>query len=270
MKKTTRAKRSTDTTRKPATRAAAPAAKVRTAAAVEVERRVSGLDWKDLTAGLGGATRGAGGIPESALRGYFGPEEFERLQQLAGFSQTVRSRSAPLGNLIFLHGITGSDLGVAVGSGKPDDVWVNFFRLINGRIDRLKLAADGAKEADPTWRVVPTGVNKRYYARAVLTLGGRWNVTPFAYDWRKDIDDSSNELAKLIRRDFRGKPVHLVAHSMGGLVCRNFIRLHPDLWEAMKDPGLVRGGRLIMLGTPNYGSFCIPQVMTGQDTCPWP
>ena len=265
MKKTTKAKRSTAATRKPATRAAARAARARTAAAVEVERRVSGLDWTGLAAAFGGATRGPGGIPESDLRDYFGAEEFEHLQQLAGFSQTMRSRSAPLGDVIFLHGITGSDLGVAAGSGTPDDVWVNFFRLINGRIDRLKLAADGAKEADPMWRVVPTGVNKRYYARAVLTLGGRWNVTAFAYDWRKDVDNSSNELAKLIRRDFQGKPVHLVAHSMGGLVCRNFIRLHPDLWEAMKDPGLVRGGRLIMLGTPNYGSFCIPQVLTGQD-----
>jgi pimeloyl-ACP methyl ester carboxylesterase len=237
----------------------------RTAEKIEVERRVSGLDWKDLAASLRGATRGAGGIPESDLKDYFGAEEFERLQQLAGYSQTVRSRSAPLGNVIFLHGITGSDLGVAAGSGKPDDVWLNFFRLIMGRIERLKLAVDGAKEADPSWRVIPTGVNKRYYARAVLALGARWNVTPFAYDWRKDIDDSSNELAKLIRRDFQGKPVHLVAHSMGGLVCRNFIRLHPELWEAMKEPALVQGGRLIMLGTPNYGSFSIPQVMTGQD-----
>jgi hypothetical protein len=195
MKKTTKAKRSTAATRKPSIRTDARAAKARTAAAGEVEQRVSGLDWKDLTAGLGGATRGAGGIPQSDLRDYFGAEEFERLQQLAGFSQTVRSRSAPLGNVIFLHGITGSDLGVAAGSGKPDGVWVNFFRLINGRVDRLKLAADGAKEADPTWRVVPTGVNKRYYARAVLALGCRWDVTPFAYDWRKVIDDSSNELA---------------------------------------------------------------------------
>ena len=132
--KTTKAKRSTATTRKPATRAAAPAAQACTAAAVEVERRISGLDWKDRAVGLGSATRGAGSIPESALRDYFGPEEFERLQQLAGFSQTVRSRSAPLGNVIFLHGITGSDLGVASGSGKPDDVWLNCFRLINGRI----------------------------------------------------------------------------------------------------------------------------------------
>jgi len=233
--------------------------------AAKIERRILSLDWKDLATHLGGASRGSVGIPERELKDYFGAEEFERLQQLAGFSQTVRSRSAPVGSLIFLHGITGSDLGVASGSGKPDDVWVNFFRLINGRIERLKLAPDGAREADQTWRVVPLGVNKRYYARAVLALGGRWNVTPFAYDWRKDIDDSSNELANLIRRDFQGKPVHLVAHSMGGLVCRNFIRMHPDLWEAIKDPGLVRGGRLIMLGTPNYGSFSIPQVITGQD-----
>ena len=88
MKKTPKAKRSSAATRKPATRAAA---------AVELERRVSGLDWKDLAAGLGGATRGAGGIPERDLREYFGAEEFERLQQLAGFSKTVRSRSAPRG-----------------------------------------------------------------------------------------------------------------------------------------------------------------------------
>ncbi|MSV27276.1 MAG: CHAT domain-containing protein [Bryobacterales bacterium] len=265
MKKTTKTKRSTVTTRKPVTRAAARDS-VRTTATVEIEQRVSGIDWKDLAAVLGGATRGASGTAESELRDYFGDEELKYLQQLAGFSRTVRSRSAPLGNVIFLHGITGSDLGVAAGSGKPDGVWVNFFRLIAGRIDQLKLAADGAKEANPALRVLPMGVNKRYYARAILALGGRWNVVPFAYDWRKDIDDSSNELADLIRRDFQGKPVHLVAHSMGGLVGRNFIRLHPDLWASIKDPGLVSGGRLIMLGTPNYGSFSIPQVMTGQDT----
>jgi pimeloyl-ACP methyl ester carboxylesterase len=264
MTKTTNAKRSTigKRTTKPATRTRTSQSR---ADAIAFERRVSGLDWKDLVAGLSGATRGAGDLSTSDLKDYFGADEFERLQQLVGFSRTQRSRSVPLGNVIFLHGITGSDLGVAADSGQPDDVWVNFFRLINGQIDRLQLASDGAKEADPTWRVVAMGVNKRYYARAVLALGGRWNVVPFAYDWRKDIDESSNELAKLIRRDFQGKPVHLVAHSMGGLVCRNFIRLYPDLWEGVKDPGLVRGGRLIMLGTPNYGSFSIPQVMTGQD-----
>src|SRR5262249_7558334 len=157
MKKTTKPKRSIAATSKPATSTTKRRATARKAAAVKIERRILSLDWKDLATRLGGASRGPGGIPESELKDYFGAEEFERLQQLVGFSQTVRSRSAPLGNLIFLHGITGSDLGVASGSGKPDDVWVNFFRLINGRIERLKLAPDGAREADPTWRVVPLG-----------------------------------------------------------------------------------------------------------------
>src|SRR2546425_9293523 len=120
MKKTTKAKRS---------------AALKPSSTTSAERRVSELDWKDLAAGLGGATRGAGGVPESDLLAYFGEEELAHLRQLAGFTQTVRSRSAALGDVIFLHGITGSDLGVAAGSGKPDSVWVNFFRLIEGRID---------------------------------------------------------------------------------------------------------------------------------------
>jgi len=33
----------------------------------------------------------------------------------------------------------------------------------------------------------------------------------------------------------------------------------------MRDTDLVAGGRLIMLGTPNYGSFAIPPVLTGTD-----
>jgi pimeloyl-ACP methyl ester carboxylesterase len=108
-------------------------------------------------------------------------------------------------------------------------------------------------------------VNKQFYARAIVALRAHWNVEPFAYDWRKDIDEASDNLAELIGARFPGQPVHLVAHSMGGLVSRNFIKLHPQLWKSMRDPELVRGGRLIMLGTPNYGSFAIAQVMTGAD-----
>ena len=88
---------------------------------------------------------------------------------------------------------------------------------------------------------------------------------PYAYDWRKDIDEASDGLAALIRSRFGREPVHLVAHSMGGLVARNFIRRHPRLWESMRDPALIAGGRLVMLGTPNYGSYAIVQVLTGAD-----
>jgi len=258
-----RSSRAKSPKKKPAVRARARKSVSRAPA---VDQRVASLAWSDLEAGLrSGTTRAVGGVSQNDLRDYFGPEEFDQLQQLARFRDTVRSRAKPLGNVIFLHGITGSDLGVATGATAPDNIWVNFFRLINGSIERLKLAPDGASEADTGSRVSATCVNKRYYARAILELGARWNVTPFAYDWRRDIDEASNALAELIRRNFAGQPVHLVAHSLGGLVCRNFIRLEPKLWDSIKDPELVRGGRLIMLGTPNYGSFAIPQVMTGQD-----
>jgi hypothetical protein len=53
---------------------------------------------------------------------------------------------------------------------------------------------------------------------------------------------------------------------MGGLVCRNFIRRHKAQWDAMAGQDGSRGGRLVMLGTPNYGSFAIVQAMTGDKT----
>ena len=44
---------------------------------------------------------------------------------------------------------------------------------------------------------------------------------------------------------------------MGGLVCRTFIKRHPDRWKTMWDAERngERGGRLVMLGTPNHGSY---------------
>ena len=53
---------------------------------------------------------------------------------------------------------------------------------------------------------------------------------------------------------------------MGGLVACNFIRLHREIWEQMRQGNQSRGGRLIMLGTPNFGSFAIPQALTGVES----
>ncbi len=225
----------------------------------------SDTDWSKLEdALLSISTRGKPGTEAaSALEG-FDEAELQVLRRLATRSQVERSRAAPRGNVVFLHGITGADLAV-VEKGDRDHIWINFPRLIFGRINDLKLRADGGGEANPSLTVVATRINKRYYARAMVALRARWNAEPFAYDWRRDIDSSSDELAAMIRARFPGQPVHLVAHSMGGLVSRNMIRRHPTLWEEMRGAELTAGGRLIMLGTPNYGSFAIVQAMTGED-----
>ena len=192
--------------------------------------------------------------------------EDEVLRRLAQRSQLERSRGGPLsGNVVFLHGITGADLSVAESGGRAKSVWVSIAQIVFGGIRRLKLAANGADESDSGRAVTATGVNKQFYARAIVALRAKWNVEPYAYDWRKDIDLASDGLATLIQQRFPNQPVHLVAHSMGGLVARNFIKRHPQLWKAMRDATLTRGGRLIMLGTPNYGSYAIAQVLTGTD-----
>jgi pimeloyl-ACP methyl ester carboxylesterase len=73
----------------------------------------------------------------------------------------------------------------------------------------------------------------------------------YSYDWRLGLDQLGTQLAARIARD--GKPVILVAHSMGALVARMAMRVLPKR--------LVR--RLIMLGAPNEGSFAPVQALRG-------
>jgi len=225
------------------------------------------MAWDQLEDALRGvATRGpkSAAIKAQLLR-IFDEAEIADLQRFASQTRLFRSRGAPLGNVVFLHGITGADLGVAKPTGADEGIWVNPLRLMVGRIADLQLNAAATHEVAAGVQVRPTGLNKRYYAKAVLSLRARWNVEPYAYDWRRDIDEASDGLAALIRKRFPNQPVHLVAHSMGGLVARNFMLRHPQLWEGMRDAELQAGGRLIMLGTPNYGSFSIPPVLSGSD-----
>ncbi|HTG45699.1 MAG TPA: CHAT domain-containing protein, partial [Verrucomicrobiae bacterium] len=107
---------------------------------------------------------------------------------------------------------------------------------------------------------------KRAYGELLLSLSQNWNVHAFWFDWRKDLNIAGDELAAQISGWFGpDAPVHIVAHSMGGLAARTFIKNHRKRWNTMwdkKSDGKL-GGRLVMLGTPNHGSFTIPQVITG-------
>ena len=118
----------------------------------------------------------------------------------------------------------------------------------------------------PSHTVEAVGLNIAY-TKMASRLSGRWRVHLFPYDWRLDIADAADTLDQFITaRVMEGgrRPVHLVAHSMGGLVARTFIGRHRDTWEAMDDRGGA-GGRLVMLGTPNRGSYSIPLALSGED-----
>lgn len=225
------------------------------------------MEWNEFEAQLSRSARGGRSRTASgqALRDHFGPEKLERLQHLAEGVRSARQKREPLrGNIIFIPGIMGSELTVTDG-GDDDVVWISFWRLIRGGIKKLQLASDGVGEADSKFVVRPSGLDKDSYAETILWLKAYWNVELFAYDWRKDLDRAAGGLKDLVQTKFKDQPVHLVAHSMGGLVSRNFIRLYPKVWKAMSEPKKVQGGRLIMLGTPNYGSYAIAQAMVAQE-----
>src|SRR6185437_8036323 len=231
------------------------------------DRVIRDMEWDEFEAQLSRSARGgkSRAASDQTLRDHFGPAKLERLQRLAERVRSVRQKREPLrGNIIFIPGIMGSELTVTE-DGDDDVVWISFLKLIWGGINKLRLANDGAQEADSKLRVQPSGLDKDSYAEAILWLKAYWNVEPFAYDWRKDLDRAAEGLKDLVQAKFKDQPVHLVAHSMGGLVSRNFTRLYPKVWKAMSEPKKVQGGRLIMLGTTNYGSYAIAQAMVAKD-----
>ena len=200
---------------------------------------------------------------ERLLREHFGHARYRRLHDLA-VRRGVRGAGDPMGNVVVLHGIMGGELTTYHNTNNDDDlVWINLVRLALGRIARLRLKDDGTSPADPDYDARATAMLKRYYGETLLALSLRWNVKAFFYDWRKDLGQAAASLERHIAEWFGDRPVHLVAHSMGGLVARTFIARYPARWKSMRGDDLVEGGRLVMLGTPNHGSFIIPQVITG-------
>lgn len=201
---------------------------------------------------------------ERTLRAYLGSERYERMHALA-LRKTITRAGTKRGNVVVIHGIMGGELT----SNRAEDqkklkIWLNYFQLALSRFMWFKLQPDGVHETDPRQSLSATGIIQKYYGELTLRLSLNWNVTPFWYDWRKDIYRSAVELQERAAEEFgRDAPFHIVAHSMGGLVARTFIRRNGDVWKRMQENGATKGGRLIMLGTPNYGSFVVPQIITG-------
>ncbi|MDB5778075.1 MAG: hypothetical protein JWP93_440 [Polaromonas sp.] len=173
----------------------------------------------------------------------------------------ARSRGGPGANpadrpaVFVLPGILGSNLKL---DGKR--IWLGF-RFVNGL---KRLAWDPATAG----RVEPDGPIGSTYDDLIERLADSHEVIPFAYDWRRPIEDEARRLAQavdsaLLARGATGQPVRLIAHSMGGLVARALQLEAPDTWKRLMAHD---DARLLMLGTPNAGSWAPMQTLSGDDT----
>ena len=179
------------------------------------------------------------------LVAYFGAAEYRALAALARRAQaarlTDRSRT-----VLIVPGIMGSQLGLRRAAPLPDDVvWLDPIDIQLGRLALLRMPGGAA--------VVPLGVVLYSYLRLKLYLRSQGLAVEFHdYDWRLPVLESGRALAERLRA---AKParVALVAHSMGGLVSRAALAL----------PGTGHVERVVLLGTPNAGSFAAVQALRG-------
>ena len=193
--------------------------------------------------------------------------------------------------LIVVPGVMGSRL-VATDSGK--EVWPGGLgRLLFSDYADLALPLSGDPQ-ESEWQVAGffDGVAGRdFYGRIVRTLeeaAGYQRTEPgspidesvaryyeFDYDWRQDNVATARHLHALIeqiRRDHDDPAlkVDVIAHSMGGLALRYYLRYGTvDVLESNDFPvngvGAERIHRLILLGTPNLGSItAMTSLLEGQ------
>ncbi len=185
--------------------------------------------------------------------------------------------------VIVIHGLMGSRL-VDQRSGR--EVWIgNAVKLMLSAYAKTGLEIDPESLSPKASPLVASGLLERiagkdFYAGITNTLesAGRYqraepgvrqvgnprNYYVFVYDWRQDNVESAAKLSRLIeqiRIDFADPElkVDLIAHSMGGLIARYYLRYGE--YDALEGnnfnvnlSGAQRVRRVILLGTPNLGS----------------
>ena len=156
--------------------------------------------------------------------------------------------------VFLLPGIMGTHLRAG-----DNRIWVDLSDLAKGRLGKLHIDAVD---------VEPDALVGGSYLKLIEFLEGAGHeVVPFPYDWRLSILRESRRFAdavaaKLAETEASGMPIRVVAHSMGGLVARAMIAQSPSVWRALEERP---GSRLLMLGTPNGGSYTIPRVVLGRE-----
>ena len=209
------------------------------------------LRWEDLEAALEGRSR-SGRVTDAHLQQLFGDPLLGELRLLAAQSSR-RAARADAPRVYLLPGIMGSTLGERNKTLWLDDVlWLDPLDIALNQFDRLALTPRGIP-SDP--RVGALDLFPVVYLRMAMSLKrAGYDVVRFPFDWRLDITTLGRRLADALRAEPR--PVTIVAHSMGGLVARAALK--------QLDAGRARPvSKLIMLGTPNHGSFAPVKALTG-------
>lgn len=173
----------------------------------------------------------------------------EAFAQLVAQAPGVHLGAGPR-NIVFVPGVMGSTLH---SEGLGGVWWLDLVRA-RDKLNQLRLTGNGASDIDEDAEIRPGAVDLSYapFRKALASSGHFGGSVHFPYDWRKSLRLSARLLRDRIVQTYRDyeQPVHLVGHSMGGLMIRTALMLHgEELWPMV--------GRIVFIGTPHYGSTSI-------------
>lgn len=170
-----------------------------------------------------------------------------------------REPDPDLPEIIYLHGIIGGH--VAHQGWRRNRIWLDPWEMVKGDLaEKLTLAPDGRSSLREL-RMEADGHIELIYRKAA----NRWRmkgfvVHPFSYDWRRGIGEAAQLLDLFIEQRFAingGRPLVLVGHSMGGVICSAYGARYPHWSDRIE--------RAILIGAPLGGSYSVPQAVTGHN-----
>ena len=184
------------------------------------------------------------GEQRAELSAYFGELEYLALLRLARAARR-RPRRGHRARVIIVPGIMGSQLGFARPSPPDDVLWLDPVDISSGRLTSLRLSGPGS--------IRSLGVVLHTYLRLKLHLtAAGFDPVFHAYDWRLGVEELGRGLAQRVHAEPYER-IAIVAHSMGGLVTRAALNL----------PGTQKVARVVLVGTPNGGSYAALQALRG-------
>ncbi|UZD23296.1 CHAT domain-containing protein [Algoriphagus halophytocola] len=158
--------------------------------------------------------------------------------------------------LILIPGIMGSNIGLS-GDDKDKLVWINYLKFFSGNLENLDL------NKDEEIGLTATSLIKTSYKNLGERLSNTYDIVTFQFDWRKPLKEATDIFEKKVDQLLKkNQSIKIAAHSMGGVLVRDFMVYHKDTWKRLNES---KGFKGVFLGSPLGGSFRIPYVLFGHD-----
>jgi len=171
-----------------------------------------------------------------------------KLAEMGELRPKLESGTKPI--VVLVPGIMGSNIYF-----EKDRKWLDFVELNKGALgSELDVENYGKTSSDSI-------IEKFYKAFHDFLIREGHDVIVHPFDWRKSLSDCVDEFDAVMKRATEHKKaVRIVAHSMGGLLVRQWKIKKDDSWLTFRNS---QGSKFIMLGTPWKGSHLITEVLTG-------